>query len=116
MEQIVYDNNKIVPAMQDDAIFPIGVTNRQYANKCLNTEVLDLTQDQKDDIVSYKIVRADRGTNKSVIAKGILRNVNKYTRDEQDYFYPNYPYNDLGTDPYVLANNNAWSQLTLKHG
>ncbi len=106
--EIVYDNNKIVPAMQDDAIFPIGV---RIDNTQINALIQgsDLTQDQKDDIVSYKIVRADRGTNKSVIAKGILRNVNKYTRDEQDYFYPNYPYNDLGTDPYVLANNNAWS-------
>ena len=94
--------------MQDDAVFPIGV-------KIDNTQVFQLiqnsglTQDQKDDIVAYKIVRGDRGTNKSVIAKGILRNVNKYTRDEEDYYYPNYPYNDLSSDPYILANNNAWS-------
>lgn len=105
---IVYDNDKIVPTMQDDAVFPIGV-------KIDNTQVFQLiqnsglTQDQKDDIVAYKIVRGDRGTNKSVIAKGILRNVNKYTRDEEDYYYPNYPYNDLSSDPYILANNNAWS-------
>lgn len=106
--EIVYDNNKIVPAMQDNAIFPIGVRvdNSQIYSLIQNS---NLTQDQKDDIVAYKIVRGDRGTNKSVIAKGILRNVNKYTRDEEDYYYPNYPYNDLSSDPYVLANNNAWS-------
>lgn len=106
--EIVYDNNKIVPAMQDNAIFPIGVRvdNSQIYSLIQNS---NLTQDQKDDIVAYKIVRGDRGTNKSVIAKGILRNVNKYTRDEEEYYYPNYPYNDLSTDPYVLANNNAWS-------
>ena len=106
--EIVYDNNKIVPTMQDNAIFPIGV---RLDNLQVYTLIQDsgLTQDQKDDIVAYKIVRGDRGTNKSVIAKGILRNVNKYTRDEEDYYYPNYPYNDLSSDPYVLANNNAWS-------
>ena len=105
---IVYDNNKIVPTMQNDAVFPIGVRldNLQVSTLIQNS---GLTQDQKDDIVAYKIVRGDRGTNKSVIAKGILRNVNKYTRDEEDYYYPNYPYNDLSSDPYVLANNNAWS-------
>ena len=105
---IVYESDKIVPAMQNDAIFPIGVRvdNSQISALIANS---NLTQDQKDDIVAYKIVRADRGTNKSVIAKGILRNVNKYTRDEEDYYYPNYPYNDLSLDPYVLANNNAWS-------
>ena len=105
---IVYQNDKIVPAMQNDAVFPIGVRvdNSQISTLIANS---NLTQDQKDDIVAYKIVRADRGTNKSVIAKGILRNVNKYTRDEEDYYYPNYPYNDLGQDPYVLATNNAWS-------
>ena len=106
--QIVYQNDKIVPAMQNDAVFPIGVKldNSQVSSLIQNS---GLTQDQKDDIVAYKIIRADRGTNKSVIAKGILRNVNKYTRDEEDYYYPNYPYNDLSEDPYVLANNNAWS-------
>ena len=105
---IVYENDKIVPAMQNDAVFPIGVrVDNSQISALIATS--NLTQDQKDDIVAYKIVRADRGTNKSVIAKGILRNVNKYTRDEEDYYYPNYPYNDLSQDPYVLANNNAWS-------
>ena len=106
--EIVYDSGKIVPAMQNDAVFPIGVrVDNSQISALIATS--NLTQDQKDDIVAYKIVRADRGTNKSVIAKGILRNVNKYTRDEEDYYYPNYPYNDLSQDPYVLANNNAWS-------
>ncbi len=105
---IVYDNNKIVPVMQDDAVFPIGVKidNSQVASLITAS---NLTQDQKDDIVGFKIVRGDRGTNKSIIAKGILRNVNSYTRDEEEYYYPNYPYNDLSSDSYVLANNNAYS-------
>ena len=106
--QIVYDNDQIVPSMQNDAVFPIGV---QISNSEVQGIIYtsNLSDDQKDDIVGYKIIRADRGTNKSVIAKGMLRNVNTYTRDEQEYYYPNYPYNDLGGDPYVSASNNAWT-------
>ena len=105
--QIVYDNDQIVPTMQDDAVFPLGVrVNNFQINSLINSS--DLPDEFKDDIVGYKIIRADRGTNKSVIAKGMLRNVNQYTRDEQDYYYPNYPYNDLGGDSYLASSNNAW--------
>ena len=78
--QIVYDNDQIVPSMQNDAVFPIGV---QISNSEVQGIIYtsNLSDDQKDDIVGYKIIRADRGTNKSVIAKGMLRNVNTYTRD-----------------------------------
>jgi len=106
--QIVYDNDQIVPSMQNDAVFPIGVQiSNSEVNSIISTS--NLSDDQKDDIVGYKIIRADRGTNKSVIAKGMLRNVNTYTRDEQEYYYPNYPYNDLGSDPYIAESNNAWT-------
>lgn len=106
--QIVYDNDQIVPTMQDDAVFPLGVrVNNSEINSLIFTS--DLSDDLKDDIVGYKIIRADRGTNKSVIAKGMLRNVNTYTRDEQEYYYPNYPYNDLGGDSYISETNNAWT-------
>ncbi len=108
--QIVYEGTNIVPTMQDsDAIYPIGVkiNNAQITGLIITS---NLTQEQKDDIVAFKIVRGDRGTNKSVIAKGILRNMNKYSRDDQDYYYPNYPYNQVsGEDSFLQENNNAWN-------
>jgi hypothetical protein len=99
---------EIIPEMQDTAVFPIGI---RIDNSQINALILSsgLTSDQKDDIVGYKIVRGNRGTNKSIVAKGMLRNVNKYTRDEQDYYYPNYPYNDLRKDPFLNNTNNAYS-------
>ncbi len=103
-------------AMQKDAIYPIGVRIdvEQVSQLVINS---DLTQDQKDQIVGFKIVRGDRGTNKSIVAKGILRNVGKYTRDAPAfqglnntyYYYPNYPYNDLREDPFLLKENNAYN-------
>lgn len=95
--------------MQRDAVFPIGVKIDidQVKNLIVTSS---LTTSQKDDIIGFKIVRGDRGTNKSIIAKGILRNVNSYKREEQEFYFPNYPYNDLGIDPFLNENNNAWLQ------
>lgn len=90
------------------AIFPIGVKIDS-----LNVQDLidrsELTDAQKKDIIGYKIVRADRGVNKSIIAKGMLRNVGTYIKEEQEFFYPNYPYNDINVDPFLNLVNNAWS-------
>lgn len=92
---------------EDRPIFPIGIKIDPTQIREL-IAASDLTEEEKNDIVGFKIFRGDRGVNKSVIAKGMLRNVNKYTREEQDFFYPNYPYNDVQTDPFISSVNNAW--------
>jgi hypothetical protein len=100
----------VAPVMQNNAVFPIGIrvdTDQIYSL----IQSSSLTAEQKSEIVGYKIVRGDRSTNKSIIAKGILRNVGKYTREQEDYYYPNYPYNDLEEDPFLNTTNNAWTQL-----
>jgi hypothetical protein len=96
--------------MGNDAVFPIGVRvdNDQIQNLISTSS---LTVEQKDDIIGYKIIRGDRGTNKSIIAKGILRNVGTYEREGQSYYFPNYPYNDLNLDPFINATNNAWTEI-----
>ena len=97
--------------MQNDSVFPIGViidTNQVLAYISSS----NLTASQKSDIVGYKIIRGDRGTNKSIIAKGILRNVGEYERENQKFYFPNYPYNDLNVDPFLNENNNAWSLVS----
>lgn len=96
--------------MGNDAVFPIGVQLDVQQLKSL-IGASSLPQEQKDDIVGFKIVRGDRGTNKSIVAKGMLRNVNTYTRQEQTFYYPNYPYNDLSSDVFLNSANNAYSQL-----
>jgi len=94
--------------MGNKAVYPLGVridTNQVIALIQNST----LTQEQKNSIVGYKIVRGDRGTNKSIVAKGILRNVNQYEREGQKFYFPNYPYNDLSEDPFLNTTNNAWA-------
>jgi hypothetical protein len=36
---------------------------------------------------------------------------NKYKKDEEEYIYPNYPYNDTKADAFLTENNNAFAQL-----
>lgn len=99
---------EITPIMQNNAFFPIGVKlNIQDVNTLIQSS--NLTSSQKDDIIGFKIVRGDRNTNKSIVAKGILRNVGKYEREGTEYYFPNYPYNDLTEDPFLLEKSNAYN-------
>ena len=102
------------PVMQSNAIYPIGVkvATEQIVALINNS---DLTDEQKSEIVAFKIVRGDRSTNQSIVAKGILRNVGKYTREGTEYYYPNYPYNDLGPDPFLLEENNAYNAQCINY-
>ena len=93
--------------MGNDAVFPIGV--KLDPSQILNLiQVSNLTDDQKADVVGFKIVRGDRSVNKSIVAKGILRNVGEYQREDQSFYFPNYPYNDLNEDPFLTTTNNAY--------
>ena len=94
--------------MEKRAVFPMGVRVdiAQISNLIQSS---NLTQQQKDNIEGFKIVRGDRSNNRSIVAKGILRNVGKYEREGTSYFYPNYPYNDLEPDPFILDRSNAYT-------
>jgi hypothetical protein len=112
---IVYSGGQIQPTMQvANAIYPIGVKiDVQQVTAAIQSS--NLTSEEKASIVGFKIVRGNRSTNKSIIAKGILRNVGKYTRENPIdpnatyYYYPNYPYNDLSEDPFLRERNNAYN-------
>ena len=100
----------ILNGNENREVYPIGI--KVDTSKILNLiKTSDLTDEQKDSIVGFKIVRGDRGTNKSIIGKGMLRNVGKYEREDQTFYFPNYPYNDLSDDPFINSKNNAYSDL-----
>ena len=101
--------------MGSNAVFPIGV-KVNVSDVAALVEQSSLTQEQKDDVVGFKIVRGDRSTNRSIVAKGIIRNVGKYERNENEFYFPNYPYNDLQKDPYLLSASNAFTANTAVVG
>lgn len=58
-------------------------------------------------IVGYEILRGTREGNKSIVAKGMLNNMREYDIDSgittRTGLYPNYPYNDLRKDYFMLT-------------
>jgi hypothetical protein len=106
---IIYSGGQIQPTMQSaSAVYPIGV-KIDVQQVIFLIQASSLTAAEKASIVGFKIVRGNRSTNKSIIAKGILRNVGKYDREGTPYYYPNYPYNDLNEDPFLLEKSNAYN-------
>ena len=91
-----------------ESVFPIGV-KIDVSQIFTLVQQSNLTPEQKANIAAFKIVRGNRGTNKSIVAKGILRNVGSYNREGTEYYFPNYPYNDLKEDPFLLNINNAYT-------
>jgi hypothetical protein len=85
------------------ALYPLGVRVDIDQIKTLLTSAGLI-----DEIQGFKIVRGNRSTNKSIVGKGIVRNIGKYTREGTTFMFPNYPYNDLRVDPFLLKNNNAY--------
>ncbi len=94
-------------------IYPIGVKIdlENIRQAIINSNLSDA---QKSQIVGFRIVRSDRVNNKSVIAKGLLYNMGVYLpysegapETDQEVFYPNYPFNDLGDDPFLTNLSSA---------
>jgi hypothetical protein len=103
-------NQYSVELQTNSAVYPIGVKiDVAQIKQLINSS--NLTKEEKAEIVGFKIVRGDRSTNRSIIAKGMLRNVGTYERQEEIFYYPNYPYNDLAADPFLLEQNNAYKEL-----
>jgi hypothetical protein len=111
---IEYDGTYSGLKIENKAIFPIGVRFDASQIKQL-IETSSLTEEEKNNIVGFKIVRGNRNTNKSVVAKGILRNVGEYEREGTSYYFPNYPYNDLRIDPFLLQENNAYDSVCREY-
>ena len=74
------------------------------------------TGDIIPNIVGYEILVGSREGNKSIIAKGISRNMRGYKIPDnatghedgigQEGVIPNYPFNDCRADPYLSSNDN----------
>ena len=83
----------------NEFIYPIGI--KVDANSVYQAiQTSDLTPEQKSEIIGFKVSRGNRlAGNMSVKAKGHFTNVGQYSYEEEDYLFPNYPYNSLYEDP-----------------
>lgn len=129
-----YPDNKVAPFMSGmsqvftqygkSVIYPLGFhLSTEVINAFLDIAVNNelLTQEERDNIVSYKIYRGDRRTQKTVLSRGIAFDMYRYneslsTGANRVVNYSNYPLNALGTDrfnnvahPYGSEKNNFFS-------
>jgi len=97
-----------------DFIYPIGVRIQETDFEALlkNTYVVDPLNTYGDNLIlvselicGYELVRGNRVNNKSVIAKGLVYDVGTFqdVKTNKKFYYPNYPYNDLGPDAYIKS-------------
>lgn len=96
-----FPDNAITNHHDDDGnIYPLGIRiDMETLYEAIRSA--PLTEEQKRNIAAVKVVRANRANAKSIIAKGLLFNVGQYAKEGTEYFYPNYPFNDLRPDPFI---------------
>lgn len=112
----IHDNEgDLSPTYLDkNRIFPLGIKIDHTAvlaalSWAVNNNLI--TQQQRDQIKGYRIVRSNRVGNKSVTAKGLLYDMWKYDRDGNTHYYPNYPYNDLRPDNFISNTNATYDEI-----
>lgn len=102
-------NTNTIASNSDAVISPLGFTiDGEIINNLLDVAVDNelLTQNQRNNIVNYKIYRSDSSLDRSVVASGIVFNSKSYTVDGEKTSYFNYPFNSLGADKYFPDNEN----------
>jgi len=104
-----FPDNNVSPFMYDiiqapfieSPIFPLGVSiDENLINTYLDIAVKNnlLSQEKRNLITGYEILRGDISQNRSVVASGLLFDMRSYTEEGKTKYYPNYPFNALGED------------------
>lgn len=85
----------------DTLIFPLGVKlDGKIVDAALNIAVKNnlLTQQERERIQGFELLRGDRSADKSILAKGITFDLYDYEKNNKTISYANYPFNSLGDD------------------
>jgi hypothetical protein len=88
----------------DSVIFPMGINFDSSIVQTMIEVAYNnnlLTKKQKEKIVGWEIMKGDNSIHKSLTASGILYDVYKYTKDNNEIHFSNFPYNDLGENKFV---------------
>ncbi len=108
-----FPDNKVSPFMWENeqtpfnksVIYPLGVTiDENIINSFLDIAANNnlISQEQRDSIVKYEIVRGDVSHDRSVQYSGLLYDTRTYVEKDKEILYSNYPFNDLGNDKMNL--------------
>lgn len=111
---VPFMNTRVTNTSEETDIYPLGVfIDNEVIESFLQIAVENnlISQQFKDDIVGYDILRGDRTLDKSVIARGLLFDVYEYKEGNKKALYSNYPYNDLGDDILNMTDVNRYSAI-----
>lgn len=110
----------------NNLVFPIGVkVDHDSVRAAIAQAVVEgvITQEDADRIKGYRIVRGNRYNNKSVLAKGLLYDMNQYQRkdgdtliDQQPIYFANYPYNDLRENAFITDQFDNYDDHNTEQG
>ena len=98
----------------------ISTTDGEFIN-IIGVEFSNIERPKYNDgtyitnVVGYELLRGSRGGAKSILGKGLFRNMREYTvpnaenliGNDVQGLYPNFPYNDLRPDVYFHDGENA---------
>lgn len=111
---------------QNNLVFPLGVkVDHDSVRAAIAQAVTDglFTQADADRIKGYRLVRGNRFGNKSVVAKGLLFDVNQYVRhdgssaiDLHPVYFANYPYNDLRANSFITDQHQNYDKHNTPEG
>jgi hypothetical protein len=123
--EINKNGNKLNVSKTPNKIYPIGVKiNPSDIKEALNQAVTLglITEEEKLEFTSFSIKRGNRRNNRTVVAKGLMYDMWNAPRLNGDgkipdnvinnQYYPNYPYNDLHDDVFLL---NEYDGNSLRH-
>ena len=92
---------------QENYIFPLGVKLKDDVNlfllldECVQEGII--TQEQRNSIKGYQLVRGNRAGSETIDASGLIFNTYEYERQNTVHTYSNYPFNDLNPDPFIFS-------------
>jgi hypothetical protein len=108
-----FPDNTVAPFMIDNlshkegaesVIFPMGVNfDSKIVEAMLQVAYVNnlITKKQKEKIVGWEILKGDNSIHKSKTSSGILYDVYKYAKKEEEIHFSNFPFNDLGNNKFV---------------
>lgn len=93
-------------------VYPIGVrVDHSSVIQALDNAVTGgiISQKDRDRIVRYRLVRGNRVGNESIIAKGLFFDMWNYNKNNNTYYYANFPYNDLRNNYFISPDETTYA-------
>ncbi len=123
----IHNNPDNLSFSNTNKIYPIGVKiDINEVKRILNNAVQEglISEQEKLEIIGYNIKRANRRSNKSVVANGLIYDVFKTPFltsygiplfPTQNQYFANFPYNDLSPNIYIRNSASADPDNFLQH-